>query len=319
MNKDKYEWINLILTRIFRILLVNFFGIMVKKKRGVKQMPMENEAICHSEYDKLTRVVVTEPTYMAITEVINETQKHFLSDNIDTFIATTQHHNFVQVLKNAGVKVDYLPVKEQLNEQVFTRDIGFSLGETLFIANMASDIRRQETDILINFLKEATIPFKPLVGASIEGGDVLIDGKTIYIGVSNRTSIEAIDKLAQYLPEYEIYSLSLMGNILHLDCTFNIISPTEALIYRPGLTETSVTLLEKRYSLIDVSADEQFTLGTNVLSIGDKKIISLPNNKKVNATLTKRGYQVIEVAFDEIIKSGGSFRCCSLAITREKG
>lgn len=311
MDKPKFD-------SFLRILFVNFFDIMMKKKRGVMQMPVNNEAICHSEYDKLTRVVVAEPTYMAITEVINETQKHFLSDNIDTFIATIQHRHFVEVLKNAGIKVDYLPVEEHLNEQVFTRDIGFSLGETLFIANMASDIRKQETDILINFLKEAPIPFIPLADASIEGGDVLIDGKTIYIGVSDRTSTEAIDKLAQHLPEYEIYNLSLIGDILHLDCTFNIISPTEALIYRPGLTETTVKLLEKRYRLIDVTADEQFTLGTNVLSIGDKKIISLPNNKKVNATLTERGYQVIEVAFDEIIKSGGSFRCCSLPIAREK-
>jgi N-dimethylarginine dimethylaminohydrolase len=57
-------------------------------------------------------------------------------------------------------------------------------------------------------------------------------------------------------------------------------------------------------------------MGTNVLSIGDRKIISLPVNKNVNKQLRDRGYEVIEVDITEIIKSGGSFRCCTLPILR---
>jgi len=70
------------------------------------------------------------------------------------------------------------------------------------------------------------------------------------------------------------------------------------------------------YDLIDVTEEEQFTLGTNVLSIGQKQIISMPTNQQVNSALRTRGYHVIEVAFDEIIKSGGSFRCCTLPVLR---
>ena len=69
--------------------------------------------------------------------------------------------------------------------------------------------------------------------------------------------------------------------------------------------------------MIEVTDEEAFTLGTNVLSIGDKKIISLPVNKKVNEELEKRGFEVIEVDLTEIIKSGGSFRCCTLPIERK--
>jgi N-dimethylarginine dimethylaminohydrolase len=279
-------------------------------------MTKQRATVCQSEYDRLTRVIVAEPTYMAITEVINETQKHFLSDNIDTEVATQQHQMFVDVLKNEGIQVEHLPVKAHLNEQVFTRDIGFTLGETLFIANMASEIRKEETNLLIDALEKSETPFQSLDGPSIEGGDVLIDGKTVYVGVSDRTTQAAIDILKQQLPDYEVCPLPLVGDILHLDCTFNIVSETDALIYRDGLTEEAVKLLDTRYNLIDVSAEEQFTLGTNVLSIGDKKVISLPNNQAVNKQLKDKGYQVIEVAFDEIIKSGGSFRCCTLPVVR---
>lgn len=76
-------------------------------------------------------------------------------------------------------------------------------------------------------------------------------------------------------------------------------------------------MLRDRYDLIHVNAKEQETLGTNVLSIGNKKVISLPVNEGVNKELQKRGYDVIEVDFSEIIKSGGSFRCCSMPLLRE--
>jgi N-dimethylarginine dimethylaminohydrolase len=57
-------------------------------------------------------------------------------------------------------------------------------------------------------------------------------------------------------------------------------------------------------------------MGVNVLSLGNKKIISLPQNAEVNHQLSKRGYDVIKIDFSEIIKSGGSFRCCTLPIKR---
>ena len=76
-------------------------------------------------------------------------------------------------------------------------------------------------------------------------------------------------------------------------------------------------MLTATYKLIEVSEEEQFTMGTNVLSIGDKKVFSLPQNKQVNAQIRAHGFEVIEVDFSEIIKSGGSFRCCSMPVDRE--
>ena len=106
---------------------------------------------------------------------------------------------------------------------------------------------------------------------------------------------------------------------LHLDCVFNILSPEVGLIFPKALdAETIATCFQSgTYKLIEVSEEEQFTMGTNVLSIGDKKVFSLPQNKKVNAQIRAHGFEVIEVDFSEIIKSGGSFRCCSMPVVRE--
>jgi len=89
------------------------------------------------------------------------------------------------------------------------------------------------------------------------------------------------------------------------------------LIFPGELDDETIAMLSEKYKLIEVSEEEQFTMGTNVLSIGNKKVFSLPQNSKVNQQMKTHGFNVIEVDFSEIIKSGGSFRCCSMPVERE--
>ena len=273
---------------------------------------------CESEYDPLKKVVLAPPVFMSIKEPINAIQKRYFQENINPKIAEQQHSIFVETLKKNDVEVILLPPDEKYPEQVFTRDIGFTLGNHIFVSEMAHDVRKGEEQSFLKWLNETKITYTNLKGDKIEGGDVLIDGNSIYAGVSNRTNKHAIKDLQKLLPTYEVIDIPFTDTFLHLDCVFNILSPTEALIYPGEIEKKKEKHLAERYSLIEVSTEEQATMGTNVLSIGDKKIISLPMNKNVNKELEKRGYTVIEVDISEIIKSGGAFRCCTLPILREK-
>mgnify|MGYP001190348212 CR=1 FL=1 len=269
-----------------------------------------------TEYGVLQKVIVCPPTHMRIGTVINETQKRYITENIDVEIALEQHRGFVQVLEENDVEVIQLETEEQLNEQVFTRDIGFTIGNQLFVSAMGSGIRTGEVGVLKGKLKEKDIPFKDLVQESIEGGDVIVDKDRVWVGLSTRTSLNATKALQALLPNHQVIPVSLERRILHLDCAFNIVDDKLALIYPEAFTDTRINMLREHFDFIEVNKEEQFTLGTNVLSIGNKKIISMPNNKQVNEELRNRGFDVIEVPFDEIIKSGGSFRCCSLPLLR---
>jgi N-dimethylarginine dimethylaminohydrolase len=277
---------------------------------------MEHKTICFTEYDTLKRVILCQPQYMTIRDVINETQKHFQNEGIHIERALEQHDNFVQTLRSHGIEVILIPYHKKYPEQVFTRDIGFTLGETVFVADMASDVRKGEENVLRQWLEDEGFSYYNIVGDHIEGGDVIIDGKTIYVGLSNRTNQKAADHLQRLLSNFEVKAIPFKERYLHLDCVFNVVSPEIALIYPEALTEEDIKLFSSRYELIEVSKEEQFTLGTNVLSIGNKRILSLPVNKNVNKQLRDRGFEVIEVDITEIIKSGGSFRCCTLPILR---
>lgn len=270
----------------------------------------------NTEYDTLKRVILCQPKFMAIEDVINDTQKQYADENIDVELAMKQHQEFEKLLREHGVEVITLPSSEQFPEQVFTRDIGFTVGEDVFVAEMASDIRKGEEEALEEFLEDENIPYQTTTDR-VEGGDVIVDRDKVYVGISSRTSDEAVRKLQRDLPKHNIIRVPFNEKYLHLDCVFNILSPEIGLIFPEALSADMVETLSNTYKLIEVSAEEQFTMGTNVLSIGDGKVFSLPQNENVNTAMRAHGFEVIEVDFSEIIKSGGSFRCCSMPLERD--
>lgn len=274
-------------------------------------------AWCRSEYDSLRFVLLCPPNYMEIKEVINDVQKRYQEENINVPVAMEQHRKFVEVLNEQGVETVLLDPSKKYPEQVFTRDIGFTVGDTVFIGEMASSIRQGEERVLQTWLDFEQIRSETLGSNRVEGGDVIIDGDTLYIGISSRTSKNAVRELQEKLPDFNVIPISFNDKYLHLDCVFNILSPTEALIFEEALDQETVAMLAARYTLLPVNAKEQFALGTNVLSIGNRRVFSQPQNKNVNEQLTAHGFHVIEVDFSEIIKSGGAFRCCTMPITRK--
>lgn len=280
----------------------------------IKESP---SARCQSEYDPLRRVLLCPPRYMEIKDVINDVQKRYKDENIDVDKALHQHNEFIQALIEQGVQTDLIEPSQNYPEQVFTRDIGFTIGDTVFISEMASEIRQGEEQELQKWMEAHDLNVKELAGHRIEGGDVIIDRDTVFVGVSSRTSKKAIRDLQLELPDFEVIPVSFNEKYLHLDCVFNILSPTEALIFPDALDMETVKMLAERYTLIRVNEKEQFALGTNVLSIGGRKVFSQPQNRQVNKQLTSRGFHVIEVDYSEIIKSGGAFRCCTMPLIRE--
>ncbi|WOV87395.1 arginine deiminase family protein [Sporosarcina oncorhynchi] len=276
----------------------------------------QSKTHCNTEYDSLKRVILCQPQYMAIEDVINDVQKKYKDENIDIDRAMKQHTEFERLLRAHGVEVIKLPTSEKFPEQVFTRDIGFTVGDEVFVAEMASDIRKGEEEALEDFLEEENIDYQT-TDHRVEGGDVIVDGDNVYIGISSRTSEQAVKNIQRDLPKHNIIRVPFNEKYLHLDCVFNILSPEVALIFPEALDPEMVKTLSERYTLIEVNAKEQFSLGTNVLSIGDGKVFSQPQNKEVNKAMRAHGFEVIEIDFSEIIKSGGSFRCCSMPLERE--
>ncbi|GEN55438.1 dimethylarginine dimethylaminohydrolase family protein [Halobacillus faecis] len=276
----------------------------------------ENSIQCETEYSPLKKVVVAKPSYMKIAEIINETQKHYQHQNINVKKALQQHKHFVSILEDHEIEVIQLPSQPNLYEQVFTRDIGFTIHHRLFISTMSEKVRKEETDVLRSWARQNNIKIEEELLSSIEGGDVVVDGTRVWVGETQRTSRQAIRELQSRLPDHQVIPVPLRRDILHLDCVFNMIDESTVILYPPAFTKNSLKAITARYKVIEVTEQEQFTMGPNVLSIGNRKVISLPHNESLNAQLKGNGFHVIPVDLSEIIKSGGSFRCCTLPLKR---
>ncbi|WP_456272934.1 dimethylarginine dimethylaminohydrolase family protein [Bacillus sp. AK031] len=273
---------------------------------------VQDSTYCSSEYDTLKKVLLCEPHHLTVRNGGSG------SDGIEIEHAVSQHAAFVSVLRQNDIDVTLLPHHKKFPEQVYTRDIGFTLGQTIFVGKIASSTRIGEENILKQWLEDEELSYYNLAKDKIEGGDVLIDEDNVYIGLSERTHQKAVDHLQSLLPHYKIRAIPFKEKFLHLDCIFNVISPTVALVYREALTDKDLQFFSSRYDLIAVTKAEQKKLATNVLSIGSNKVISLPSNTEANQQMRQKGFDVLEVDFTEIIKAGGSFRCCTLPILREQ-
>ncbi len=282
------------------------------------QKTTSHQINCYTEYNPLYKVILCPPRYMKIRKIINQTQAHFAKENIDTSIAMKQHKALVETLQQENIDIILLPPKKEFPEQVFTRDLAFTLDGQIIVGQLEETIRQGEEEILKAWLDEEGIPYKSITAGPIEGGDVLINENQVWVGNSYRTSKEAINQLRKFLPDMEIIMVPFNGDFLHLDCVFNILSSNEGLIYPPAFAKDELFHLKERFNLFEISDKEQFTLGTNVLSLGKKKVLSLPINRQLNNQLHKWGYQVIEIDITEIIKSGGSFRCVTMPLLRER-
>ena len=155
----------------------------------------------------------------------------------------------------------------------------------------------------------------------IEGGDIIVAGKNVFVGLSQRTNQDGCDWLGQQLPNYKVIPVRLKTlaegeDCLHLDCIFVPVGKSHCLIYPEGI-KGEIPLPLKGYKWLVVTSEEQSQLATNVLLLSDHLVISRMNAQRINAELRSLGLEVIELKFDEAPKTGGSFRCCTLPLWRD--
>src|SRR6266508_5770649 len=121
---------------------------------------------------------------------------------IDMDVARVQHHQYVQALKILGCDVIELPAESDLPDSVFVEDTAFILPEVAVITRPGADSRKPETESIIQALSPHINLVYVREPATIDGGDVLVLGKNIYIGLSSRSNQGAVDQLNEQLHEY---------------------------------------------------------------------------------------------------------------------
>jgi N-dimethylarginine dimethylaminohydrolase len=271
-----------------------------------------------SEFEPLRDVLLGTIRNFTLNTPINVTQKHYYATDppkIERMIE--QEERFIEALTRYNVTIHQLPVLNTSFTQFFVRDIATVIGDTLVICAMKEAIRQPETAALAQLLEGTRQPVLRTDTGFLEGGDILIDQSVLYVGLGERTGTAGVAFLEQHFgTTFEIVPLQLAATFLHLDVVVNLLGKGDALVYAPALDRATRKLLAQRYNFIEVTAEEQFALSTNVLSLTPETLIVDERNRRLNKLLAKRGYEVVPLSFDEIGKMGGSFRCGSCPLRR---
>lgn len=157
------------------------------------------------------------------------------------------------------------------------------------------------------------------VGPFLEGGDVFVLGKDIYVGnTGNASNTAGVEWLAQYLgSEYKVQEIPMSDKFLHLDCALATPRPGLAIVCREAFTNGLPDFL-KDWTLIDVPfKDAKQKLGCNGLVVDQKTIIIAEGLDYLAKGLRDAGQDVIETPFDAVYQYAGAFRCWHHPLIRE--
>ncbi|WP_422033202.1 dimethylarginine dimethylaminohydrolase family protein [Roseovarius sp.] len=263
----------------------------------------------------------------ARVEVVNETHRHTLARHGHPTEAqvVAEFAGFRTALEGAGVTL-HIPdlAPETVQDQTCPRDIGFVIGDTFVTAAMRNASRAEEIRGLDRLLASFTGPRLSVPpGITLEGGDVIVAGPDIFVGVGQRSDPEGAAFLRREFGDiYSIHPvptrpLSQGEDVLHLDCAFQPLGLGHALIYPTGL-DTIPAAMRHHYDWIEVTRDEAAALSTNVLSLAPDHLVARdhPACARVNAALRAAGYRVDELPFNAVPSTGGAFRCATLPLAR---
>lgn len=239
---------------------------------------------------------------------------------------TTEIAGAKAALISAGVEV-IQPTNLPDKKQIFTRDIGFVIDNKFVVANMKEPLRQGEIkglEFVLEQIKPEDIIRIP-EGATIEGGDVLVHGNHVFVGISKRTNYEGFEFVKNQFPNRQFHALELVVNddpkvnILHLDCTFQPVGEGFAIFYEEGFLKRPDIIFElfPEDKLIRINQQEKYEMFPNIFSIGPKDVLIEKKFTRLIKQLELRGITCHPVKYSETSKLSGLLRCSTLPLIRE--
>jgi N-dimethylarginine dimethylaminohydrolase len=275
----------------------------------------------YNEFGGLNEAIVRRPIGSGILNPINEVQAHYFeSDPPSLSQLLVEHQTWTNLLQGFKVSLDYLEETDDgSHNPCFTRDIGFAIGERLFLSSVVENQRKGEIATLRKWLNTMNQPHEIVSDGFIEGGDVLVDEPYVYIGIGQRSNIEGAMWLSRTLgSSWEVIPIQLEKGILHLDCVLAIISDN-TIIWCPDLLAGGRQVFEKRFGdRISVTREDVFHMAANVLMINPSNVVVERRHTELQNQLTGRGIRVHSLDWREMKKFGGLFRCAICPLHRNR-
>lgn len=221
--------------------------------------------------------------------------------------AILQHEAYVRALESCGIEVEVLEAKEDFPDSCFVEDVAVLFAEAAVITNPGAPSRNAEKELIVETIKKHYQRIERIEEPGrLEGGDIMQDGKTFYIGLSKRTNREGAMQLRSIVEKYG-YEAKLVpvSEVLHLKTGVTLF-PDGFLLAGASFGNDAAFDGAKRHFVAEEEA-----YAANCL-IANGKVIVPSGFPETLEVLKKRGYDIIETDMGEFRKIDGGLTCLSL-------
>ena len=232
---------------------------------------------------------------------------------IDVGLAERQHLAYERCLADLDCTVTSLPSEPELPDSVFVEDTAIVLDELAVITRPGAVSRRPETASVA----AALAPWRPLfhLGSpgTLDGGDVLVVGRRVFVGRSLRSDEAGYGQLRDLLAPrgYTVVPVPVRG-CLHLKSAVTAVA-ADRLLVNPAWVDGSVFA-----GLGTVDVDPAEPHAANALRIGDS-IVFPAAFERTRRRLEGAGIGVVTVDISELARAEGAVTCCSLVFEAMPG
>ena len=248
---------------------------------------------------------------------------HLDRQPIDLHLARAQHRQYEEALAALGCRVERLPEEPDLPDAVFCEDAAIVLDELAIITRPGAASRRPETHTVARALER----YRPLAAieppGTLDGGDVLCvgpdassgpdeaSGRTLYVGLSQRSNRAAVEQMRALLSPlgYAVRGVPVRG-CLHLKSAVTQVADHVLLINRDWVDGDRFDGWDR----VDVDPSEPYA--ANALWLDGTAIVAAAY-PRTRERLEARGIPVHAVDLSELAKAEGAVTCCSLVFQAE--
>jgi len=224
---------------------------------------------------------------------------------VDVQLAARQHDAYVAALAGAGWTIAEVPPADDCPDAVFVEDTAVILGDLAVLTSPGASSRRAEIAGTEATLARLDRPIARITAGTLDGGDVLQVGTTVYVGRGGRTDAEGVRRLRAIAAGTGRNVVAVpLSKVLHLKSAVTAL-PDGTVLTHGDLVDLGV------FPQVRPVPEEP---GAHVVLLGGEDVLiaaSAPDTAELIADL---GYRPIVVDVSEFEKLEGCVTCLSVLL-----
>ena len=237
---------------------------------------------------------------------------HIERTPVDVHLAMQQWRAYVDVLEANGWRTVEVPEAPDCPDAAFVEDTMVVYRDVAVIARPGADERKPEVAAAADTI--ASLGYRLVrieAPGTLDGGDVLKVGDTIYVGRGGRTNAEGIAQLAAAFEPLGATVVTVpTTKVLHLKSAVTALPDGTVIGWEPVVDDVAVF---PRFLAMPEEG------GAHVVLLDDRRLLMSADCPQSAALLRARGFEPVEVDISEYVKLEGCVTCLSVRLRDAPG